>query len=132
MRFSLIGSVTALFLSVSALEAQQPDTPGPGHGQTSDRGSMFMMMDSLDHRLDSLVGRMNRSTGNQKVQSMAAVINELVNQRKMMRNRMHEMMGQGGMMGARDESKATGPKPQAHPDSAGADSTDHAAHHPPK
>jgi hypothetical protein len=93
----------------------------------------MMMMDSLDHRLDSLVDRMNRSTGNQKVQSMAAVINELVSQRKMMRDRMHGMMQQGGMMGGmNDKSKSTGPKAQTQPEAAGTDSTDHAAHHPPK
>ena len=132
MRFSLIGSVTVLFLTASGLAAQQPVAPGPGgHGPKSDRGSMFMMMDSLDHRLDSLVDRMNRSTGNQKVQSMAAVINELVSQRKMMRERMHGMMEQGGMMGKAQDAKPTVPKPQSEPE-ATKDSADHAAHHPDK
>lgn len=126
MRFSLSASVVALILSASALAAQQPETPGPGgHGKMSDRGAM-PMIDSLDHRLDSLVDRMNRSTGNQKVQSMAAVINELVGQRKLMRTRMHEMMGQGGMMGMMDESKSTGRRPQVQPNAGGSDSTDHA------
>ena len=55
----------------------------------------MMMMDSLNRRLDSLVDRMNRTSGNQKVQSMAAVINELVAQRKVMQERMHQMMERG-------------------------------------
>ena len=35
--------------------------------------AMMMMMDSLNRRLDSLVDRMNRTGGNQKVAAMAAV-----------------------------------------------------------
>ena len=76
---------------------------------------MPMMMDSLDHRLDSLVGKMNRASGNAKVEAMAAVINELVAQRKAMRERMHRMMdgggpkrGMGRMMG---DSTAVAPPP---------------------
>jgi hypothetical protein len=74
---------------------------------------------------------MNRTTGNQKVQAMAAVINELVNQRKMMQNRMHRMMERGGMMGMSD-SGSTGSKATVKPESAATDTTDHAAHHPTK
>ena len=58
--------------------------------------SMMAAMDSLDHRLDSLVDRMNRAGGNQKVAAMAAVINELVAQRKLMRSHMRQMMGDKG------------------------------------
>jgi len=92
----------------------------------------MMMMDSLNHRLDSLVDRMNRTSGNQKVQAMAAVINELVSQRKAMQGRMHQMMERGGMMGAMGDSTSMGPRPAAKPESTLTDSTDHAAHHPPK
>jgi predicted transcriptional regulator len=98
--------------------------------EAGDKMSM-MMMDSLNHRLDSLVDRMNRTTGNQKMQAMATVINELVAQRKAMQARMHQMMEGGGMMGMMSESTSTGPKPTAKADSVAADTTDHAAHHPP-
>jgi hypothetical protein len=90
-----------------------------------------MMMDSLNHRLDSLVDRMNRASGNQKVQAMAAVINELVTQRKAMQERMHQMMERGGMMGMMNDSTSTRSKPMARSDTA-ADTTNHAAHHPPQ
>jgi hypothetical protein len=57
-------------------------------------------MDSLDARLDSLTSRMNRSTGNARVEAMAAVINELVAQRRAMRAHHREMMqGPGKMHG---------------------------------
>jgi hypothetical protein len=55
---------------------------------------MMPAMDSLDRRLDSLVSRMNRASGNQKVTAMAAVINELVAQRKAMHGHMQQMHGQ--------------------------------------
>jgi hypothetical protein len=84
-----------------------------------DRTSM-MAMDSLNHRLDSLVARMNRTSGNEKVQAMAAVINELVSQRKMMQDRMPRMMERGGMM-------REGAKPEE-----GVEDSGHAAHHPPE
>jgi hypothetical protein len=50
------------------------------------------MMDSLNTRLDSLVSRMNRATGNTKVAAMADVINELVAQRRAMHEHMRTMM----------------------------------------
>ena len=52
----------------------------------------MQMMDSLNARLDTLVSRMNRSSGNQKVTAMAEVINELVAQRKLMQEHMRQMM----------------------------------------
>ena len=88
----------------------------------------MMMMDSLNHRLDSLVDRMNRASGNQKVQAMAAVINELVAQRKAMQDRMHQMMERGGMMGMMNDSTSAGPRSTARPDTV-IDTTNHAAHH---
>ena len=91
----------------------------------------MMMMDSLNHRLDSLVDRMNRAGGNQKVQAMAAVINELVIQRKAMQERMHRMMERGGMPAMMSDSTSTRRSPPVSPDTA-TDTTDHAAHHPPK
>ena len=89
----------------------------------------MMMMDSLNHRLDSLVERMNRASGNQKVQAMAAVINELVSQRKAMQGRMQQMM-ERGRMGTMNDSTSPRPKPSAKADSTA--DTNHAEHHPQK
>ncbi len=57
----------------------------------------MVMMDSLNRRLDSLVGRMNRAQAGQKVPAMSDVINELVAQRKGMHQHMHMMMEGRGM-----------------------------------
>ena len=83
-------------------------------------------MDSLDRRLDSLVDRMNRAGGNQKVAAMAAVINELVAQRKAMRSHMRERMK---MMGGHGPAAPSARTPAMGPDTAASD-TAHTVHHP--
>jgi hypothetical protein len=85
-RAAIIG-ILAVVCGAPAVRAQQPQGQAPGAG-------MMLAMDSLDRRLDSLVGRMNRATGNQKIAAMAAVINELVAQRKVMHGHMQQMHGQ--------------------------------------
>jgi hypothetical protein len=45
----------------------------------------------MDARLDDLVKRMNAATGSKKPDAVAAVINELVAQRKQMREQMMAM-----------------------------------------
>ena len=89
------------------------------------------MMDSLNRRIDSLVDRMNRAGGNQKVAAMAAVINELVAQRKAMHSHMRQMTdGKGGMMQMMSDSASPSRRvPASVSDSATSDTT-HAAHHP--
>jgi hypothetical protein len=89
MRIVRFGAgLAALVLSAHVWAAQQPTAPPqpdrrPG-GMTGASGmaAQMQMMDSLDARFDTLVSRMNRATGNSKVTAMAAVINELVAQRK--------------------------------------------------
>jgi predicted transcriptional regulator len=121
----------ALMLSSTIVAAQQPGTVSPTRpGEMSGRNQMSMaMMDSLNQRLDSLVARMNRTSGNQKVQAMAAVINELVAQRKSMQMRMHQMMDRAAMGRMANDSTPTSSKPTVGNESAPTD-TNHAAHHP--
>lgn len=135
IRIILIG-LAGSFLLASGVSAQEPgrqysDTAAMrGHPMT---GQMMMrMMDSADTRLDRMVSTMNKATGSRRMEAMAAVINELVAQRKMMRmHAMQMMMGYHGMMGNRGSgrnmqnmrpaSPDTSPKP-ARPDTAGTQS----------
>jgi hypothetical protein len=90
-------------LIASSASAQQRDQtlrdtaskamPGPHHG---DRTMMMKMMEASDARLDQLVQTMNTATGQKKVDAMAAVINELIAQRKQMRGHMRQMMDPPG------------------------------------
>ena len=108
--------------------AGQAVTPGPGRQQ------LMQNMTAADQRLSELVAKMNAATGDKKVDAMAAVITELVAQRKQMQeqmrmqgsmmdqmmSRMATMHGSGGM------TKGT-PEPKKD-----ATDADHAAHHPEK
>jgi hypothetical protein len=129
----IVAGVAALALSAQMLTAQQPGQPG-GMMRGPGMAQQMRMMDSLNARLDTLVSRMNRASGNKKVAAMADVINELVAHRKMMQEHMRQMMEsrQGMMMHmmgqpAPGESRA----PASTADSAAVDSAAHAAHHPP-
>jgi hypothetical protein len=86
-------------------QAQQPSAK-PGmqgmHGKmTMDCQQMMQMhqkmmqdMQAMDSRLDTLVQQMNSATGQAKVDGTAAVVSELVAQRKQMREGMSTMQGQ--------------------------------------
>jgi hypothetical protein len=49
-------------------------------------------MKEMDAKLESMVAQMNASKGDKKIQAMAAVINEMVEQRREMHERMTGMM----------------------------------------
>lgn len=136
MRIVRFGAgLAALVLSAHVVAAQQPTPPRPRDRVTgkSDMAAQMQMRDSLNARLDTLVSRMNKATGNSKVTAMAAVINELVAQRKMMQEHMRQMMEpREKMMHMMKEPAAgasPGPAPEA--DSMPDDTAGHAGHHPP-
>ena len=92
MRRLLIGCVLVL-LSVTALFAQTP----PAAEKTEAKHECGMMqkhegmqkhMAEMDAKLQGLVDEMNKATGPERVDKMAAVLNELVAQRAMMQKHM--------------------------------------------
>lgn len=65
---------------------------GGGHEQMmAEHQKMMQEMQNMDAELDRKVAVMNKAQGNAKVEAMAAVINELVKERQMMRQRMTTM-----------------------------------------
>lgn len=70
------------------------------------RQDMQKMMKEADARLDQLVTKMNSASGNAKVDATAAVVQELVTQRRQMRERMASM--QQNMMAHMGEHMAHG------------------------
>lgn len=126
--------LAALALSAHLLLAQQPEQrPGqPSDSMMGMSGTMrqhMRTMDSLNARLDTLVSRMNRATGNKRMAAMADVINELVAQRKAMQKHMREMMQPGGGM-RMPRTGAPAPADARRP-TAETDSAVHGQHHPP-
>jgi hypothetical protein len=74
------------------------DKPGMMGEGKMDESSMMAMhkemmakMEAMDSKLDDLVKKMNTTKGNSKVDATAAVVNELVAQRKQMREHMMTM-----------------------------------------
>jgi polyhydroxyalkanoate synthesis regulator phasin len=116
MRNGKVFLVAATLLASPALFAQQPAPTNPpmqmppGHtmqmpmqGQSDPMPPMDCqaMMDkmhasskAMDERLATVVDAMNKAKGSAKVDRMAAVINEMVAQRKQMRDDMEAMMPQ--------------------------------------
>lgn len=100
-----------LVLSAGAvtLLAQQPASPPPAshtmempakpgmdekamdESMMAHHKEMAAKMEAMDARLDALVQKMNSATGSRKTDAVAAVINELVAQRKQMRDQMMAM-----------------------------------------
>jgi hypothetical protein len=138
MRIVRFGAgLAALVLSAHVVAAQQPTPPQPRDRMTgkSEMAAQMQMRDSLNARLDTLVSRMNKATGNSKVTAMAAVINELVAQRKVMQEHMRQMMesreGAGMMRMMKEPAGGEHPAPTPGADSMPADTAGHAGHHPP-
>lgn len=70
---------------------QQPMNPAC-QAMMQQMQTMQQQMKTMDDRLDKLVAGMNAASGPERVDAMAAVINELVNQRKQMETMMPAMM----------------------------------------
>jgi len=133
MKHATLWAFMSLLITVAAL-AQQPmqmqhpmQQPTQQHMQMSmpmadcqammqEQQKMMADLSAMDQKLDGLVAEMNRAKGSKKVDSMAAVLNELVAQRKSMRvdmMKMHsDMMShmmqhmQSGMMSAMQQMSA--------------------------
>jgi hypothetical protein len=135
MRIVRFGAGLALVLSAHVVVAQQPTPPQPRDRMAgkSEMAAQMQIMDSLNARLDTLVSRMNKATGNSKVTAMAAVINELVAQRKVMQGHMRQMMEPREKMMRMMKEPAAGASPGPTPgaDSMPADTAGHGEHHPP-
>lgn len=93
--------VGAFAPGAGAEEAQAPAQPAH---------PMMEMVRQHDQKLEELVAKMNAAQGEAKVDAIAAVLNELVAQRKQMRQ--HMGTGPGMMRGPMRGPKARPPEPK--------------------
>jgi hypothetical protein len=77
----------------------------------ADRERMMTEMKAADERLDDLVAKMNAASGMEKANATAAVVNEMVTQRRTMRDGMMKM--EDGMMGHMMAHMQAGKDPMA-------------------
>ena len=128
-RGMIAAGLLAILMSTHELTAQQPkqqmpqDSTHRGMTMGIDMRQQMRVMDSMNARLDTLVLRMNRASGNAKVAAMAQVINEMVSQRRAMHAHMQQLMrSHGAMMGGHRSMEKDGDAPPS-------DSSGHAEHH---
>ena len=94
-------TIPVIVLLLASTVGAKPLTPGqqmPARCQ-----AMMADWDAMDARLEEKVAAMNAAPAAEKTDATAAVVTELVAQRKAMRAKMRAMMaagGRGGMMGA--------------------------------
>ena len=97
---SFVGAVTLLAQQPTPPASQKMEMPGKAgmmdekmmeEPMMAHHKEMMAKMEAMDARLDELVKRMNAATGSKKPDAVAAVINELVAQRKQMREQMMAM-----------------------------------------
>jgi hypothetical protein len=79
------------------------------HAMMASRQKMMEDMKAMDAQLDTLVQKMNGATGQAKVDATAAVVAELVSQRKTMHERMASMQS-GTMQHMMEHMQAGGGK----------------------
>jgi hypothetical protein len=71
--------------------ATRPDT----HTMMAGQHNMMMSMQASNRKLDDLIAQLNAAKGNDRIDKLVAVVNELVAERKQMTSMMSM---QGGMM----------------------------------
>lgn len=115
---AILYSLTLLFVSGAAW-AEEPAAPCAKCAMKS--------ASSTDETLDQLLAQMNGSTGEEKISAMAALINQLVQQRKAMAEKMAkcEMMQAGK---EKDPAAAPSPAPAKPGDPAKPSADPHAGH----
>jgi hypothetical protein len=89
----------------------QPAMADKCKAMMAEHDKMMADMKAADQRLDSLVVKMNAESGQAKADATAAVVNEVVAQRKTMRDGMMKM--QQDMMGHMMEHMQAGPDSMA-------------------
>jgi hypothetical protein len=111
----VVGCAALVISGMSGLAGQTPQAPNQAatakatlqsgmaaemaakcQAMMADQEKMMAEMKSADQRVDELLTKMNAASGPEKVDATAAVVNELVNQRRAMRDGMMKM--QHGMM----------------------------------
>lgn len=88
-----------------------PDMAAKCQAMMADQEKMMAEMKAADLRLDGLVAQMNTATGQPKVDATAAVVSEMIAQRKTMRDGMMKM--QPGMMAHMAEHMQAGKESMA-------------------
>jgi len=97
MRYRMLAVVVTLSALIAGTGAAQQPADSARRRPMMQSAEMRAMTDSADARFERLVATMNAAKGDRKVQAMADVINELMTERRRMREHMRQQMMQNGM-----------------------------------
>lgn len=104
MKTTFIAVVGALAVGAGVARSQEAATPKQDmHTMMAGQQHMMMSMQASDKTLDDLVAQLNAAKGDDRVDKLVAVVNELVAERKQMTGMMAM---HGGMMNTMMQKKA--------------------------
>jgi len=95
MRTLVLAGLATLAIAAGVARSQET-TPKPDvHTMMAGQHQMMMSMQATDKKLDDLIAQLNAAKGNDRIDKLVAVVNELVAEHKHM---MNMMPMHGGMM----------------------------------
>jgi hypothetical protein len=95
MRTLIVSGIAVLAIAGGIARSQETAGKPDMHAMTADQHQMMMSMQASNKKLDDLVAQLNAAKGNDRIDKLVAVVNELVADRK----QMTQMMSMhGGMM----------------------------------
>jgi hypothetical protein len=92
---ALIVGIAFLAVAGGIARSQETATKPDMHTMMAGQQNMMMSMQASNRRLDDLIAQLNAAKGNDRIDKLVAVVNELAAQRKQMTSMMS---AQGGMM----------------------------------
>jgi hypothetical protein len=95
MRTLVLAGIAALALAAGVARSQETAQKPDMHAMMAGQQQMMMSMHATDKKLDDLVAQLNAAKGNDRIDKLVAVVNELAAERKQM---MNMMAMHGGMM----------------------------------
>jgi hypothetical protein len=104
MKIWLLALIGTLAIAGGTARMQEPSKKPDMHSMMADQQKMMMSMHASDKKLDDLLSQLNAAKGNDRIDKLVAVVNELAAERK----DMHGMMSMhGGMMNMMANEKKT-------------------------
>src|SRR5436189_2571592 len=88
MKTTLITVLAALAVWAGVARSQEPAAKPDMHAMMTGQQNMMMSMQASDKKLDDLVAKLNAAKGNDRIDSLVAVVNELIAERKQMTGMM--------------------------------------------
>lgn len=101
----LIFGVAVLAVAGGIARSQETATRPDMHTMMAGQQKMMMSMQASDKKLDDLVAQLNSAKGNDRIDKLVAVVNELAAERKQMTNMMSMHGGMMRTMMERSEKK---------------------------